>query len=111
MKKLFLILTIVSIIFVDKFYAQEKEHNPDGERISLHVSPFFNSGSFSGGGVSYNYESVINFDIRLKIPIGKDVTLVPFWEQRTFEVLPTKVYNSKVLDKQTKAGMTVSIYF
>ncbi|MBI1936678.1 MAG: hypothetical protein HYS25_00995 [Ignavibacteriales bacterium] len=112
MKKFFLVMSIVSIVFVDKGYSQETGHNPDGERISLHVSPFFNSNSyFTDSKLQYSSESVINFDIKLKIPIGKNITLAPFYEQRSFEFLPTKEIKYKALERQTKAGMTVSIYF
>jgi hypothetical protein len=117
MTKIILLLMIPVLLYSQtltsdtKLYAG-KNHNPDGERISLHISPFFNSGShFLNGKLNYSYENIVNFDIKLKIPLGSDVTITPFYEQRSFEVAPTKEILYKILDQQTKAGMTVSIYF
>lgn len=86
--------------------------NPDGERISLHITPFYNSGAFYVDDKHItDFRQILNFDIRLRIPFGRTFTLTPFYEQRNFELSENYFQKYKTLQVFTKMGMTVSIYF
>ena len=119
MKKLFL-LAVFSILLSSQIYSQKTDYsrpeddfkNPDGERVSLHITPFFNAGSHSvNNNLIYNYQPVLNLEVKLRIPVSNRFTIAPFYEQRSFDVLPTKEITQEILDRQIKAGMTFSIYF
>lgn len=109
-------IIILSLLVVANINAQDIPKqtlgNPDGERISLHITPFYNSGAFySDGKHITDFKRILNFDVRLKIPFGKSFTLTPFFEQRNFELPVSDIITVKSLLIQTKTGMTVSIYF
>jgi hypothetical protein len=119
MKKLFLLFAF-SILLSSQIYSQKTDYsrpeddfkNPDGERVSLHLTPFFNSGShYSNNNLIYNYQPTFSFHILLKIPLTNRFTVAPFYQQQSFDQEPSKDNIYKILDQQTKAGMTLSIYF
>jgi len=121
MKKLFLLFAF-SILFFSQIYSQKTDYsipdnydnfkNPDGERISLHLTPYFNSGShYNNNNLIYNYQPTFSFNVLLKIPVTNRLTIAPFYQQQSFDQEPSKDNIYKILDQQTKTGMTLSIYF
>ena len=113
MKKIiFLLLVAVSISYSQNLSEKSFSSNPDGDRISIHITPFLNSGSlYQNDEFTTSYKSVLNFDVRIKIPFGKNLTFTPFYEQRNFDLSYKQIISIKTSEVQTKAGMTISFYF
>lgn len=104
--------------------------NPDGQRVSLHITPYFNGGNYALGykesvfnsrGVvigsknidkSFDYESQFGIQVQLKIPVGNYLTISPFFNSETLKYKTDNTagdINNKVYEYKT--GTTFSIYF
>lgn len=101
MKTLVIILLTSTIIFSQK--------NPDGDDISFHFTPFFIGGSQTYPMLNiYNQldekekkiDDQLNFNLMVKIPFSKDITISPFYE----------TFNYAKLAKLHKYGVTFSFY-
>ena len=106
MRLIFFLIILTSISFA--------QSNPDGEYVSIHVSPFISSGSFSVNGEdSLDFNDDINFAVMLKIPFGNSFTLSPFWERATYSYEQRIANTTEMMEfsmAQTKLGLTLSFY-
>lgn len=89
--------------------------NPDGNTVSLHITPYLTNGS-SDVATDYNfagsiseietidYDQTFNFNIMLKIPLTNRITVSPIFEY-------VKLKNGELVRLLTRAGARFSFYF
>lgn len=91
--------------------------NPDGERVSLHITPYWLSGDFTTAETNSKvspteFSSKLNIILKLKVPVSKTFTFSPFYEAYNYdyfqELNRTKIESNYYFKKY---GMTVSVYF
>jgi hypothetical protein len=119
-----------------QIFPSRDKPNPDGDRPSLHITPYFTGGEFSykshapliNGNIPLDTENLIfktpydlNFGLHvlLKFPLNNNLTISPFFVNETYNygVIVDQVQNNaKKLEinyttKEYKGGATISIYF
>jgi len=80
-------IVISKPLVVDKQIESYNEfNNPDGNKVSIHFTPFFFSGNLTinDGNTtnSYDYDKNFNIEIMIKIPIN-NLTFSPFYRSYT----------------------------
>jgi len=111
-KNIFKILVLT--IFLSFAYTLNAQSNPDGNKISLHLTPYTTMGEISGKELTPQF----SVNAKLKIPVQSTLTIAPFFEYHSSEVMSLK-YNSAFRDysnvlepmKLYNFGATISIYF
>jgi hypothetical protein len=108
-------LLLVLFIFVSTCFAQ----NPDGQKVSLHLTTFVNtgnfsisSGSFNPGNRSYNFDGKLSYKFLIKIPFNK-ITFSPFleYDYLSYGYSDINQIRSDFKFKTFKIGGTISFYF
>lgn len=91
-----------------------QSHNPDGDKASIHFTPYFSSQSYkSFDGFEKQEDPFFNFNLMLKIPLSARFTLSPFYQYGktkydvSFQV--DKVYSME--NSYNNFGATFSYYF
>ncbi|MEW6507220.1 MAG: hypothetical protein AB1432_05685 [Bacteroidota bacterium] len=122
-KNISLIILVFSLISISgNLFAQE--NNPDGKRISFHITPFVLKGNYQTTIPRTNYPYYtqeiavkipprICFNLLLKYPISNKITLSAFFEQTQWDhenILSNSQAQKTNYDFQ-RIGGTLSIYF
>lgn len=93
--------------------AQENVHNPDGDVLSIHITPYLTGGTetiknFPSGGdyidKETNITETVNYQLMVKYPLDSATTLSVFYNRRAYSI---DYYGVSTFD----AGFTVSFYF
>ena len=114
--------TLITILLVSTImFAQSKENsNPDGDRVSVHLTPFFVSGynevSAEGNTETNNFISEFNLKLLIKMPLSNNITIAPFATTDNFsyekEITTGRFpVTGKFSYFFTKVGATLSFYF
>lgn len=104
-------LILVCMISIMAF-TQEK--NPDGEKVSIHLTPFFSSQTYkSFDGFEKKEDPFFNFNLMLKVPLSDRITVSPFYQhgKSKYDVSfqADKVYSME--NSYNNFGATFSYYF
>lgn len=103
------------IVFLLAGLSFSQHHNPDGEKVSIHLTPFFSMFKANNSlGFLSTSDPKINFNVMLKIPASENVTYSLFFQRDSynydFAFDPQEVlFNQKFTF--TRFGMTISYYF
>lgn len=93
--------------------------NPDGERASIHLTPFITGGKFESSGLnnSYDYKTKFGFSAEIKIPVAANVTISPFYTRDVYSydysfrnVANGRTESLTQSDSRFKVGATISLY-
>jgi len=109
---------IILILFIFISTTLLAQSNPDGDKVSLHITPFINMSDLNIADEDF-FSQTYNLNLKVKIPIKNKITISPFYQIETFRSTILKennIFNTNKNENQfeltnQRIGATLSIYF
>jgi hypothetical protein len=106
--------TVIFVFFLMSVLCFSQHQNPDGDKVSIHLTPFFSSQSYkSFDGFEKQEDPFFNFNLMLKVPLSARFTVSPFYQhgKSKYDVSfqADKTYSME--NSYNNFGVTFSYYF
>lgn len=102
------------LFFVLTSVVGAQNHNPDGDAISIHISPYTNFGVVD----NINLTPSVNVNVLMKIPLQHNITISPFYEYNEVnasdairDIATGRTIENGFKSIVRRAGVVLSIYF